>query len=117
MTADDLAALEAKMLPAPWRWKQTGPIDWGYVGPGDEWTVLFGERGEGEVDADDTDAVALVALRNHARLLIAALRVAEADAEICAALRSQAPGALRAGLAARDAARAAFRAERDGGGV
>jgi len=76
----DLDALErllAEATPGPWVWREWG-IDYGFVGPGDKTTILFGEQSEGAVEADDPDALALVALRNAAPELIALARSADA---------------------------------------
>ena len=70
---DALKALEAKATPGPWEWKKTGPIDFGYVGPGDKPTVMFGERHEGAVWEGNEDGLFLSALRNAAPALLAEL--------------------------------------------
>lgn len=73
---DALEALEKKATPGPWHWTIEG-IDYGYVGPNSERTVLFGEDHEGAVSADDNDAMCLVAARNALPELIRLARIGQ----------------------------------------
>lgn len=101
MTADDLAALEAKMTPGPW------------VVAGSGVCCRTGLLVECDY-ATEHDRAGIAALRNHARLLIAALRVVEAREAYRTAMDGPSLINLRANLRAADAA---FRAEREGGGA
>ena len=76
---NELERLEKAATPGPWVWAEKNSIDFGYVGPNGERTVLFGEDHEGAVHRDDPDGKFLAALRNALPELLRRLRAAEAE--------------------------------------
>lgn len=79
---NELERLEKAATPGPWKWAEKNSIDFGYVGPNGERTVLFGEDHEGAVHQDDPDGKFLAALRNALPELLRRLRAAEAECAI-----------------------------------
>lgn len=75
---DDLKHKLQALGPAPWRHANGLAIDYGYVDAQGKYTILMGERGEGAVDEDNPEGIALVALRNAADDLIAELEALRA---------------------------------------
>lgn len=75
----DLDALEAALaaLPkTPWTFEEHG-IDAGVIGTDRRVNPMYGERCEGAVYDDDTDAAAIVAIMNAAPALIALARAGQ----------------------------------------
>lgn len=73
---EEIERLAGKATPGPWTFRMSGS-DFGFVGADGQPTVLFGEAHEGAVDADNPDAMFLVALRNAWPALREALKDAE----------------------------------------
>lgn len=83
--ADALAILDEQATPAPWEGNIAGIEGDNYVAATGPWHRVPNGNGFGSderIDAAD-DAALIVALRNDAKLIVAALRLAEGFASYC----------------------------------